>query len=65
MTADEKMAKLEAAIALINEADALMQAALGADDEVYYIHTQLENAADDIQAQVDTLRALRMQNIIA
>jgi hypothetical protein len=25
-----------------------MQKALGADDEVYYIHTQLENAADDI-----------------
>ena len=65
MTADEKMAKLEAAINLINEADVLMQAALGADDEVYYIHTQLENAADDIQATVDTLRALRMQNIIA
>lgn len=65
LTAKEKIERLEMAVALINDADAMMQAALGADDEVYYIHTQLENAADDIQAQADTLKALSMQGIIA
>ena len=48
LTNAEKSALLNKAVDLINEADALMQKALGADDEVYYIHTQLENAADDI-----------------
>ena len=48
LTNAQKSALLNKAVDLINEADALMQQALGADDEVYYIHTQLENAADDI-----------------
>ena len=33
---------------LLNEADVLLQKALGASDECYYIHTQIENAADDV-----------------
>ena len=48
LTAKQKSEMLNEAVDLINKADALMQKALGADDEVYYIHTQLENAADDI-----------------
>lgn len=48
MLTKEQNKQLLEAVELINKADALMQAALGADDEVYYIHTQLENAADDI-----------------
>ena len=44
----QKSKMLNEAVDLINKANALMQKALGADDEVYYIHTQLENAADDI-----------------
>ena len=48
LTNAQKSALLNEAVDLINRADALMQKALGADDEVYYIHTQLENAADDI-----------------
>ena len=39
---------LNKAVDLLNEADALLQQALGAGDECYYIHTQIENAADDI-----------------
>ena len=48
LTNAQKSEMLNKAVDLINEANALMQKALGADDEVYYIHTQLENAADDI-----------------
>ena len=48
LTKAQKSELLNEAVDLINRADALMQKALGADDEVYYIHTQLENAADDI-----------------
>lgn len=44
----QKSKLLNKAATLIEQADALMQQALGADDECYYIHTQLENAKDDI-----------------
>jgi hypothetical protein len=47
MTQEQK-AKLQQAIELLNQADVLVQEALGADDECYYIHTQIENASDDI-----------------
>jgi hypothetical protein len=59
LTNAEKSALLNEAVDLINRADALMQKALGADDEVYYIHTQLENAADDI---VDFIIGLDLQD---
>ena len=36
------------AVEALHKADALMQEALGASDECYYIHTQIENAADDL-----------------
>ena len=41
--------QLEQAMDLLNQADVLLQAALGASDECYFIHSQIENAADDIQ----------------
>jgi hypothetical protein len=47
-TKAQKCKMLNEAVDLIHKANALMQKALGADDEVYYIHTQLENASDDI-----------------
>ena len=58
LTAKEKSDLLNKAVDLLHEADALMQRALGADDEVYYIHTQIENAADDI---VDCITAIDEQ----
>ena len=48
LTNEQKSVLLNEAVDLINKADALMQRAMGADDECYYIHTQIENAADDI-----------------
>ena len=39
---------LNKAVDLLNEADALLQQAMGACDECYVIHSNIENAADDI-----------------
>ena len=36
------------AVELLHKADALVQKAIGASDECYYIHTQIENSADDV-----------------
>ena len=48
MLTDKQNKQLMEAVELLHKADVLMQQAMGADDECYYIHTQLENAADDI-----------------
>ena len=36
------------AVELLHKADALVQQAMGASDECYYIHSQIENAAEDV-----------------
>jgi hypothetical protein len=41
------------AVDLLQRADVLLQKAMGASDECYYIHSQIENASDDI---LDALR---------
>jgi hypothetical protein len=65
LTAEQKMAGLETAIEKLHEADCVMQAALGAGELCYELHTRLEDIADELQAEIDTLRALRMQGVIA
>jgi hypothetical protein len=47
LTAKQNKQLLEA-VDLLHKADALIQAAMGHDDECYYIHTQVQNAADDV-----------------
>jgi len=42
------------AVDLLHEADVLVQQAMGASDECYYIHTQIENAADDLLDAIQT-----------
>ena len=46
----EKLAK---AVALLNEADVLMQEGLGACDFCYEAHTMLENLQDDLAQLAD------------
>ena len=36
------------AVELLNEADCLIQKALGASDECYELHNAIENAAEDV-----------------
>ena len=48
------------AVELLHQADALVQKARGASDECYYIHTQIENAAEDL---LDYLREHNTEEI--
>jgi len=57
LTAKERIEKLEMAVALLNDADAMMQAAMGAGDECYETHCAIECAADDIVDMIVALKA--------
>jgi len=46
--------KLQQAMDLLHQADVLVQQAMGHSDECYYIHSQIENAADDVQDFMNT-----------
>jgi hypothetical protein len=56
LTLTEKIERLEMAVALLNDADAMMQAALGATDECYETHCAIECAADDITDMIVALK---------
>ena len=48
MLTDKQNKQLLEAVELLQRADALVQSAMGANDECYYIHTQIENSAEDV-----------------
>lgn len=48
LTNEQRSKLLNKAVDLLNEADALIQKALGAGEDCYYISTQVQNAADDV-----------------
>ena len=48
LTAKDKRERLEMAIALLNDADAMIQAALGPSDECYEIHNAIEEVIDEV-----------------
>ena len=49
----EKLAKLQKAVELLQQADALVQEALGAGDNCYAIHNAIENVAEQVEEEVD------------
>ena len=57
LTTQEKIERLYMAIALIHDADAGIQAALGDTDECYDLHCGCEAIVDDIRDTLDTLEA--------
>ena len=57
LTAQEKIERLEMAIALIQDADAGIQTALGDTEECYDLHCGCESLIDDIRDTLDTLEA--------
>ena len=57
LTAQEKIERLEMAIALVQDADAGIQAALGDTEECYDLHCGCESLIDDIRDTLDTLEA--------
>ena len=59
MLTDTQNKQLLEAVDLLHKADALIQKAMGHDEECYYIHTQIENSADDV---LDYLQQNRTNN---
>ena len=57
LTTQQKIERLEMAIALLQDADAGMQTALGDTEECYDLHNTLENIADDLQDIIQRLKA--------
>jgi hypothetical protein len=57
LTAQEKIERLYMAIALIQDADASIQTALGDTDECFDLHCGCEALIDDIRDALDTLEA--------
>jgi hypothetical protein len=57
LTTQEKIERLYMAIALIHDADAGIQAALGDTDECYDLHCGFEALVDDIRDTIDVLEA--------
>lgn len=56
LTTAQKIVKLEDAIALLQDADALQQAALGDCDVAYETHNAIEGIIDDITEDIQNLR---------
>jgi hypothetical protein len=48
LTAKEKFERLEMVVALLQDADAMLQGTLGASDECYELHNAIENIAEEI-----------------
>jgi len=55
LTAKEKQERLEMAIALLNDADAMIQAALGASDECYEMHNAIEEVIDEVTDRLEEM----------
>jgi hypothetical protein len=55
LTTQEKIERLYMAIALIQDADAGIQTALGDTEECYSLHCGCEALIDDIRDELDTL----------
>lgn len=48
-----KLAKLQQAAELLQQADALVQQALGAGDKCYAIHNAIQNVAEEVEEEVN------------
>jgi hypothetical protein len=57
LTAQEKIERLYMAIALIQDADAGVQTALGDTEECYDLHCGFEALIDDVRDTIDAMEA--------
>ena len=55
MTVNAKIVKLNKVMDLLNQADCVLQEALGASDECYEMHNAIENVMDDVCDVIRTL----------
>ncbi len=57
LTVKQKVEKLQEAIALLQDVDALQQAALGDSDVCYENHNTIQNLIDDLADDIEDLQA--------
>lgn len=57
ITQEARVQRLEMAIALLQDADASMQTALGATEECFELHCAIENVSEEIQTILDRINA--------
>jgi hypothetical protein len=57
LTTQEKIERLYMAIALIHDADAGIQTALGDTEECFELHCGIESLVDDVRDVIDILEA--------
>ena len=55
LTQKEKLERLQMAIALLSDADAGIQAALGASDNCYEIHNAIEDTIELVEAEMERI----------
>jgi hypothetical protein len=46
---ETKKQRLQMVVALLNDADAMLQGVLGASDECYELHCAIENVAEEVE----------------
>jgi hypothetical protein len=63
LTLDQKLQRLEDAIALLQDADNLQQAALGDCDVAYETHNAIQNIIDDLADDMADLKARAETNV--
>jgi hypothetical protein len=56
LTNNEKIARLETCIALLQDVDVMMQEVLGVSEECYKLHNTIQNAAEDMEDQINALK---------
>ena len=54
MTGNAKIVKLNKVMDLLNQADCVLQEALGASDECYEMHNAIENCAEEVLDYLQT-----------
>ena len=56
LTAKEKAARLEMCVALLQDVDAMQQAALGDSDVCYANHNKLQDLIEDFEADIEEFK---------
>ena len=54
---ETKKQRLEMVVALLQDADAMLQGVLGASDECYELHNAIENVAEEVEELIKQLEA--------
>ena len=56
MTNQEKLERLQMCVAMLQDVDAMQQAALGASDVCYENHNRIQDLIEDFEADIEELK---------